>query len=140
MISISIPSRLRGVAGCLLILASGCGASQDGPVRYQINGTVTYDDKPVPNGFVSFAPDGTQGNKGPGGGAPIDQGRFKTEANRGTVGGPHVVKIVGYDGVSVSVEGEQLAHGKPLFPPYETTIDFPKKDGPIEFKVPNAAP
>ena len=139
MISISL-SRRRFAFGCLLLLAAGCGPSTDGPVRYQISGTVTYDDKPVPNGFVSFAPDTTAGNKGPGGGAPIEQGRFKTDATRGTVGGPHVVKIVGYDGVAVTVEGEQLAHGKPLFAPYETTIDFPKKDGTFEFKVPKAAP
>ena len=139
MISFSL-SKLRFISGCLLILAAGCGPSPDGPVRYQVSGTVTYDGQPVPNGFISFAPDSTAGNKGPGGGAPIDQGRFKTDANRGSVGGPHVVKIVGYDGVAMTVEGEQLAHGKPLFAPYETTFDFPKKDGPVEFKVPKAAP
>ena len=139
-LTLTLLSPVRCGIGCLLILAAGCGPSTDGPVRYQISGTVTFDDKPVPTGFLSFVPDSEQGNKGPGGGGAIEQGRFKTDAARGTVGGPHVVKIVGYDGVAVTVEGEQLAHGKPLFAPYEMKLDFPKKDGTFEIKVPKEAP
>lgn len=114
----------------------GCGPANDGPTRYDVSGTVTYEGQPVLKGFIYFSPDTEQGNKGPGGGAPIDQGRFKTGQSKGVVGGPHVVRVVGYDGVATVVEGEQLADGKPLFTPYITTIDFPKKDHSVDIVVP----
>jgi hypothetical protein len=54
----------------------------------------------------------------------------------GVVGGPHRVRIIGYDGVPAKVQGEELADGKPLFPPYETTVDFPRERTEKNFEVP----
>lgn len=119
----------------LLGLLSGCG-QDTGPQRYEVSGSVTYEGKPVLKGFVYFSPDTEQGNKGPGGGAPIDQGKFKTERGKGVVGGPHVIRVVGYDGVAAVVEGEQLTDGKPLFIPYFMKVDFPKKDHVLDIPVP----
>lgn len=132
------PSFIAWAIGFFLMAGGsfGCSPAPDGPPRYDVSGTVTYEGKPVLKGFIYFSPDTEQGNKGPGGGAPIDQGRFKTGQSKGVVGGPHVVRVVGYDGVATVVEGEQLADGKPLFTPYITSIDFPKKDHSVEIVVP----
>lgn len=122
---------------CLLLPAlHGCGKSNDGPQRYKVSGSVTYDGKPVVAGFVTFAPDTSKGNTGPGGGAPIRNGQFRTDADKGIVGGPHVVRIIGYDGIKTVMEGEELADGKPLFDPFETSIDFPKQDTTQDFVIP----
>jgi hypothetical protein len=128
------PLFVAAVAACLL---SGCGGS-DGPPRYQVSGAVTYDGKPVPKGHVTFNPDTAQGNSGPGGGAPIVNGKYRTTADMGVVGGPHQVKIVGYDGVPVNMEGEELPDGTPLFTPYQTTVDFPEEKTEQNFEIPAA--
>jgi hypothetical protein len=127
------------VAGLLWLLAGiGCGGS-DGPPRYDVHGSVTYDGQPVPKGFITILPDSAKGNEGPGGGAAIENGTYRTEPGKGVIGGPHTVRIVGYDGVPTSMEGEQLPDGQPLFAPYETTIDFPRQDFQQDFKIPKAA-
>jgi hypothetical protein len=130
----------RKVLPSLLLLAPlVCGCGAEGPARYELSGTVTYDGKPVPKGFVTITPDASQGNEGPGGGAAIVDGKYSTDAGKGIIGGPHVVRIVGYDGVPTRVEGEELPDGKSLFPPYQTTVDFPKQDGEHDFAIPKSA-
>ena len=116
----------------------GCGGSGDGPTRYAVSGTVTYDGKPVPKGFVTFEPDAAANNSGPGGGAPIENGSYSTGVEAGVVGGPYKVRIVGYDGVPAKMEGETLPDGQPLFAPFETTFDFPKETSEKDFEVPKA--
>lgn len=133
---------LRRLAMCMLLLSgcvllSGCGQQKiDGPPRFVLSGTVTYDGKPIPKGFITIEPDSEKGNTGPGSGAPITNGKFSTPSETGHVGGPHRVRIVGYDGVPTTEEGEELADGKPLFPTYETTVDLPKANGEQDFTVP----
>lgn len=120
----------------LAITACGCGHTNDGPPRFRLSGSVTYDGKPVVAGFVTFAPDTSKGNSGPGGGASIRNGKYRTDADKGIVGGPHLVRIIGYDGIKTVMEGEELTDGKPLFEPYEASIDFPKQDGTHDFVIP----
>lgn len=119
-----------------LLLLVGCGS--DGPPRYGVHGTVTFDGQPIPKGFIKLLPDASQGNDGPGGGAPIENGKYATPSGKGIIGGPHVVRIVGFDGVPTAMGGEELADGKSLFPPYETTINFPKEDAQQDFNVPKS--
>ncbi len=124
----------------LAIVLAGCGSQIDGPPRYRVSGEVTYDGQPVPRGFITFEPDSEKGNSGPGGGAEIKDGRYRTDADMGVIGGPHRVRIIGYDGVPTTVEGEELADGQPLFPPYETQVDFPKEDTTHDFTIPKSPP
>lgn len=70
-----------------LLAALGCGGGAE-PTRYVVSGSVTYGGQPVPKGFVTFEPDDSQGNSGPGGGAPIENGRYRTTSEAGVVGGP----------------------------------------------------
>lgn len=138
-VSIRPTWRWLPVLACCAALAgiSGCGGGNDGPKRYGVSGTVTYDGKPVPRGFIIFEPDSSKGNSGPGGGASIVDGRFATESGKGTVGGPHIVKVTGYDGVpTTNEEGMELPEGEELFDLYETTADFPKdEDAELELDV-----
>ena len=123
-------------AVCLLGLAVGCGDNSEGPPRVQVWGTVTYAGQPVSKGFVTFSPDASQGNNGPGSGAAIVDGQFVTPAGKGVVGGPHVIRIVGYDGVPATEQGEELPDGKSLFTPYETVLDLPAEPSEQNFEIP----
>ncbi len=113
----------------------GCGS--DGPQRYRLQGMITYDGKPVPAGTIIFEPDASQKNDGPQGLATIHDGVFDSArtGGKGTVGGPHRVTILGCDGTSIS---ETSPQGKPLFDPYITNADLPKKNGKVDFDVPSA--
>jgi hypothetical protein len=114
-----------------LALLAGCSS---GERTYQLSGAVTYDGKPVPGGHIVFEPDTTGGNNGGSGFAKIKDGRYDTSIldGRGVVGGPHVVRVYGTDGVR---HGE-LLNGIPIFQEYTTTADLPKKNGTVDFMVP----
>jgi hypothetical protein len=114
----------------LVALLAGC----DGEKTYNISGTVTYQGKPVPTGQIVFEPDASAGNKGAAAFAKIKDGHYDTSTgdSRGTVGGPHLVRIQGRDGIP---RGE-LINGMPLFRDYNTKVDLPKKSGEQNFEVP----
>ena len=88
----------------------------------------------MPAGTIVFEPDATKGNKGAAGYAKIKEGRYDTSAAecRGTVGGPHLVRIRGLDGIP---RGEVLG-GMQVFPEYSTTADLPQQDSTKDFDVP----
>ena len=103
-----------------------CGAGPDGPSRHDLTGTITYDGKPIPGGVVSFAPDATQGNSGPGSTGTILYGVYQTRPGKGIVGGAYVVTIDGY------IENTDL----PLFPQYVVKAVLPDKGGVWDCEVP----
>jgi hypothetical protein len=116
-------------------LVSGCGGAS-GPERYELSGTVQFQGKPVPAGQIVFEPDSSKGNVGPQGMAEIREGKYDTrDGGRGMVGGPHVVRIRGYDRLSL----DEMHPPQPLFPEYETTVDLSKEDGVYDFDVPAGA-
>lgn len=110
----------------------GCGG-QDGPVRYKLDGSITMsDDKPAPAGEISFEPDSTAGNSGPGSMGQIKQGKYSLPKDQGVVGGKYIVTITPFDGVAF---GESL-QGKPLVKaPYVEMVELPAKNGTQDFKV-----
>ncbi|MFO0941691.1 MAG: hypothetical protein U0930_13115 [Pirellulales bacterium] len=115
----------------LLVTAMGCG--QDGPVKFTVNGTIEMPDgKPVPAGEISFEPDGTAGNSGPGSMAQIKDGKYSLSREQGVVGGAYLVTISPFDGVA---HGESL-QGKPLRTvPYGEKVTLPKEDAAQNFKI-----
>lgn len=131
---LNITIYLTAVAGCVLLFA-GCGGNR-GPERYSLTGQVKFEGKPVPHGFIMFTPDKSKGNEGPATGAPIVDGKYTTPRGKGAVGGPHVVKITGYDGVPIVEEGEELSDGTELFPPYVQSVELPKESQTMDFDVP----
>ncbi len=123
----------------LLVLA-GCGSSD--PSRFDLSGTVTYDGEPVPVGYMVFASDSAAGNAGPGAQADIRDGKFSTGPERGTVGGPHVVTIFGFDGkpyqIDDGTEGPPMVNpmGKPLFETVTMKVEVPKETAVHDFAIP----
>ncbi len=115
----------------------GCGDAKP-EFRFDLSGKITYDGKPIPRGYLRFAPDTKKGNRGPGSSASIIDGQYKTMTGQGTVGGPHVISIVGTDGIPIEL-GEGIPPnlaGKPLFSEYEVHVDLPKETGTYDFDVP----
>ena len=126
---------LLALASAALLGLAGCG-SGGGPARYDLSGKVTYAGKPLPAGYIVFSPDTSQGNKGPGAQADVKDGRYATRPGQGTIGGPHVVTISGFDGVAFGEGPAKNPMGKPLFATYQTKADLPKQAGTRDFSVP----
>ena len=128
---------LRAAAPIIAIVGfavfSGCGGP-GGPPRYPVSGSVTYAGSPLALGRISFEPDTSQANQGPGGYGDIVNGRYETYRTMGAVGGPHRVVIEGYAGDTP----EQRLRRRPLFPPFITTVDLPTGKVEIDFAVPAA--
>jgi len=119
---------------CLILTVWGCGAKVDGPDRYRVSGTITYDGKPVPFGDINFVPDTSAGGSGPQGSAKIINGRFDTNVDdgKGTVGGPMVAVI---NGRTKDAPGETEDQGI-LFTNYEQKMELPTKDETLEIVIP----
>lgn len=84
-----------------------------------------------------FAPDHDKGNNGPGAKAGIMNGSYSMMPGEGMVGGPHVVTIVGTDGIPFDQGGGIMnPMGKPLFPEFKASFDLPRKSGTFDFDVP----
>jgi len=130
------PRRAATVALAAFVFAAGFGCKDSGPKNYRVSGNVTYDNKPVKRGFITFEPDFDKGNSGPGGGCEIHDGAYSTPPGKGIVGGPYKVKIIAFDGIATTESGEDLVDGKPLFPPFHTTLEFAKQETTSNFDVP----
>lgn len=126
------------VVGLLGIVASGCGGgTNDAPERFPISGKVSYDGKPVPKGNITFIPDSTKGNSGPSTTVAIVEGMYQSK--EGTIGGPHIAQIAGYDGIPIpSGEGGENPTGKELFNGWKKNLDLPKESTTEDFEVPKS--
>src|SRR5687767_1105392 len=80
------------LCGGLLI---GCGGDDLG----RVSGKVTFKGAPVPAGQVYILPDGSKGNSGPTGFAPITNGTYDTAASggKGAVKGHVIIAVEGMD-------------------------------------------
>lgn len=115
-------------------IAAGCGPQ--GPQRYDLSGDVTYDGKQVSKGYMTFEPDSAKGNSGPGAAVDIVDGHYTTRAGQGTVGGPHVVTVSGFDGVAFEQSGVMNPMGRPMFEDVKIEIDVPKEAATRDFELP----
>jgi len=116
----------------MFLFLIGCGQS-DHLRRKPISGMVYLDGQPVPAGEISFAPDFSQGNSGPGSVVPIVEGKYQTQSGKGIVGGPYKIQILAFDGVatSESPEGSSL-----LKSAYETQATFDPSSTEQDFHIP----
>ena len=115
--------------------AMGCGAGKlDGPTRFDLSGTATYETQPIPFGTIMIAPDTKQNNNGPMGVADIRDGHYQMRKGMGHIGGPQVLTIYATDGtrpLSDSVDNT-------LFPPYEMRVTLPAKSSVLDIVVPRS--
>jgi hypothetical protein len=107
----------------------GCG---DADVLYDVNGSVTFDGKPIPKGLIFFDPDVTKGGTGPQGFANILDGKFTTAVQgKGIRGGAYVIRVNGYDGK----EAPEAPFGQYLFPEHEEKKDMPKANSELNLAI-----
>ena len=116
-------------------MSAGCGKAT-GPARYDLKGSITYAGKPVAAGYILFAPDKSKGNDGPGAAAEIKDGVYHTRPKEGTIGGPHVATISGFDGKPSGVGPGVNPMGKPLFPSVQISMDLPKEAATHDIAIP----
>lgn len=128
------------LSGCLMAaLVAGCGKNSE---RANVDGTVTFDGKPVPAGSIVFSPDVSKGHRGPEGFAPIENGRYDTRrGGKGTTPGPLKVTIYGCEPTPAAKETQAVegSPGTPLFPSYTTHIEMSESDHTFNFDVPATA-
>jgi hypothetical protein len=128
----------QAVAALVIAVAlPGCGRS--GPPRYELSGTVRYAGKPLPAGYIVFAPDRSAGGEGAATQADIHDGQYLVPAERGILGGPYVAAIYGFDGVRSEENGIVNALGNPIVANYRVTIDLPRAASVSDFVVPVTA-
>lgn len=123
---------VKPIPWLFIVALAGCGAAS-GPPRYDVAGNVSFDGQPVQGGRVIFEPDAVQSNRGPAAYANIINGRYATDAGRGTVGGPLVVRISGFEGKSA---GGEIPEGRQLFPEYRTKVELPRETAAHDFDIP----
>lgn len=119
----------------LAIVAALAGCRPPGPARYQIEGTVTFDGKPVPSGLIRFEADTARGNSGPVGYAAIKDGRYTTatQGSKGALEGPLVAIMTGGPAPNPTVEFPVM-----WFSDYTTTFVLEPKGGTttVDFDIP----
>ncbi|QDS89092.1 hypothetical protein EC9_32890 [Rosistilla ulvae] len=126
---------------CLNCVSTGCTGQATGPPTYRVQGTVEFEGAPIPRGRVIFSPDSSQGNKGSQGVSEIKDGRFDTSTSRGrnALGGPQIVKVLGFDGKTFTDDaGIEAEDGRLLFPAWETTIDIKEEIQDLNLVVPTS--
>ena len=76
----------------MLVLIGGCGG---GNAKLGLQGTVTYENRPIEKGRIDFLP--VDGTTGPSTGAPIQQGAYAVAANQGVLAsGTYQVRVTAY--------------------------------------------
>ena len=115
----------------IALAAVGC---EQGPRRFNVSGSITYDGQPLPAGVIWFDPDYTQGNNdGLQGYAYIKAGKYDSaETESGPTGGKYIVRIEGFDGKP----GVELPMGSPIITDFSQPIDLPGEDTTRDFAVP----
>ncbi len=132
--------RLFGSAGWSTVVLLGlcwvgCGGDSEIP-RYELSGTVTFRGEPVPAGYIEFTPDRGAGNPGPGTQADIEGGRYATRPGRGSIGGPHVLAVYGYNGVPVQQGPVVNPLGTPVCQFQDVPAELPRSDGSYDIELP----
>ncbi|WP_339733212.1 hypothetical protein [uncultured Gimesia sp.] len=113
----------------LFCSTAGCGGSGSDLKKYHYSGTVTFDGKPVPVGYISFEPDS---EPGPGSMAKISEGYYQTLPEKGLLGGPYKIFISGFDG---KVDAGELGDGTPIFVDYTLKQSLPEENTTLNFDI-----
>ncbi|QEG18695.1 hypothetical protein GmarT_45850 [Gimesia maris] len=123
----------------LIVLAAvGCGGQAEGPQRYTLTGTVTYQGKPVPEGEIVITPDRSANHSGLGSYATIKNGHYETAPGKGITGGAYLLSVTGFDGVPFKSDdgGETFLQGKALFSDFKLKQQFQSQDETLDIEVP----
>lgn len=94
----------------------GCGGSGDELPRVAVSGSVTLDDKPLPNGYVQFQPTGPDGVAA---GGTITDGKYTIAREQGPVAGDYKVLISSAAPSEAASDEPPPPPGAPTPPPKE---------------------
>ena len=125
------------VVASLVVITSGCTGDTNG-ASFNITGTVTYDGKPVPAGYIKFIPKAG----GATGFARITDGKYTTASGakkRGIEAGDYTITVDGFDGVSVvdpDDPEQELGAGKQVIDRYMIEKSFLAEDQVLNIDVP----
>jgi len=117
--------------GLAFVALAGCTSK---PPMAQISGTVTFQGKPVPAGYISFTPEAGVGSVRV---CQIKDGVYDSskEGEPGIFPGKNLVRIEGFDGVKVKFWGQ----GKQIFNPVDDVVDIPAGTATRDFVIPESA-
>ena len=122
-----------GMSVAVAVSIIGCRPAAKGPARHAVSGRITFGGDPVPVGTIAFEPDASAGNDGPAGYGDIKDGQYVTQGRFGAVGGPHIVRIEGFDPPDpANID----AAPRPLFREYTMKVDLPSEPSKQDFDVP----
>lgn len=113
---------------------AGCTAK---PQMSQLSGKVTFKDKPVPAGWISFTPDVAEGGLGQVRVLQIKDGVYDSakESESGLPPGVYQLQIAGFDGVRIPMYGQ----GKQIFNPIRDKYTVPEGVSTKDFVIPASA-
>lgn len=99
----------RVVTLASLLLLVGCGGSS-GPERYEVNGTVSIDDEPLPAANIQFIPQTDDIANAPTAVGYVKDGSFRIVSTVGPIAGIQDVEILlsKPSGVETNDEGEEV--------------------------------
>jgi hypothetical protein len=118
----------------LCLALAGCGMG-DGLERYPVNGTVTFEGKPVQTGAVFFEPTASVGTVAPTVYLPLRGGRYDA-GKEGPVAGKYVVKVAGWDESKKQVDSDGVTHTAQLFQDYQFEVQIPPPNNTLDIEVP----
>lgn len=105
----------------IVAVAVVCGCGKPTVPRYGLSGTLSYEGKLVPAGWIIFLPE-----QGPGATAGVEDGRFATRPGWGTIGGRHRLEIN-----ALAIDG--AGNPKLLFR-HESEIDLPRESKELQLE------
>ncbi len=128
--------RIASICAAAVLMIGFCGCNSEDQ-RFHISGTVTFKGKPIPEGYITFEPDTTKGASGGPGMAKIINGKYDTRSadSNGTLGGPHLVRIDGFDGRTTGGGKGEVPTPNMLFSGFRTNVELPKEDTTKDFEV-----
>ena len=117
---------------CLAL--AGCG-SRDGLTRYRVQGTVTFQGKPVEFGAIFFEPTESVGKIAPTVYLPVRDGKYDAK-DKGPVAGKYRVVVGGMDKSKERVDSDGITHTPQLFQDYVFEVEIPPPDNTLDVEVP----
>jgi hypothetical protein len=117
----------------LILVLAGCGG--DGFDHRRIQGTVTFDGKPVESGSIFFEPTASVGTYAPTLYLKVQNGKFDT-GEEGPIPGKYTVVVGGFDESKQRPGDEGGTYTPPLFETYRFDVDSPPPNNTLNVEVP----
>jgi hypothetical protein len=130
---ISPSSRWFCALAVVFFISGGCGG--DGLDRQRIQGTVTFEGKPVEVGAVLFEPTQSVGTLAPTAYLRVQDGKFDT-GDEGPIPGKYKVIVGGYDLAQKQVDSDGVTHTAQLFNDYTFEVEVPPPGNTLHIEVP----